>query len=250
MAARLAEKNGYTNVKVFHAGTPAWTKAGLPLLTSPQFVNERLGYLVLIDTRGPEAAKQGHIQGAVALSLARLAQEKDQFPLDRKAYLVLYAKDTNLEHLAPAVKLIAGWGYNHVSVLAGGWDGWRAINGPTQQDQVRTKIVYLPRPLPGEINSDEFMNVVHNQPQDKLILDVRSPDETASGILPGALAIPVESLASRLGELPKDKEIIVHCRTGARSQMAHSILKAAGFKTRYLNDKVEILDKRVFCCFK
>ncbi|MFH1035631.1 MAG: rhodanese-like domain-containing protein [Pseudomonadota bacterium] len=250
MAARLAEKNGYSNVKVFHAGTPEWSKAGLPLLTSPQFVSERLGYLVLIDARGPEAAKKGQILGAVALSLDSLAQEKEQFPLDRKAYLVLYGQDTGLDKLAPAVKLISSWGYSHVSVLAGGWQGWLASKGPTQTDQVRTKIVYLPRPLPGEINGDEFMNVVNNRPPDKLVLDVRSPDETTGGSLPGALSIPVDSLAGRLAELPKDKEIILHCRTGARAQMGYNILKDAGFKARYLNDKVEVLEQRVFCCFR
>ena len=250
MAARLAEKNGYTNVKVFHAGVPAWTQAGLPLISTNQFVNDRLGYLVVIDTRGEAAAKQGHVQGAVAIPLDRIVKEKEQFPVDRKAYLVLYSDNTDLDKLAPVVKEISSWGYQRVFILDGGYQGWVKNNSPIQKDLVRTKIFYLPRPHPGEITGDEFMNIVNNQPPDKLILDVRTLAETSGGLLPGAVNIPVDALSGRLGELPKDKEIITHCRTGLRAEMAYNILRNAKFNARFLNDKVEILENRVFCCFK
>ena len=52
MAARMAEKYGYTNIKVYHAGVPAWSQAGNLLLTTHDFVSKRLGYIVTIDTRG------------------------------------------------------------------------------------------------------------------------------------------------------------------------------------------------------
>ncbi len=250
MAARLAEKNGYTNVKVFHAGVPAWKKAGLPVLTTRKFVDSRLGYIVVIDTRGPQAAKKGHIQGAVAIALDRIAKEKDQFPLDRRAYIVLYADQTSLDKLAPVARLISSWGYKNVYVLQGGYRGWVAHNGPIQKDMVRTKIFYLPRPHPGEITGDEFMNIVNHRPADKQILDVRTTAEAAGGMLPGAMNIPVDELSSSLDKLPKDKEIITHCRTGLRAEMAYNILRNAGFNARFLNDKVEILENRVFCCFK
>jgi rhodanese-related sulfurtransferase len=250
MAARLAEKNGYTNVKVFHAGVPAWKKAGLPLLTSHKFVDSRLGYIVVIDTRGPEKAKKGHIQGAVAIPLARIASEKDQFPLDRKAYLVLYADETLLDKLAPVAKLISSWGYHNVYILQGGYKSWLAKSGPIQKDMVRIKIFYLPRPHPGEITGDEFMNIVNHKPAGKQILDVRTTAESASGMLPGAINIPVDELSARLDKLPKNKEIITHCRTGLRAEMAYNILRNAGYNARFLNDKVEILENRVFCCFK
>jgi len=250
MAARLAEKKGYKNVKVFHAGMPAWKKAGLPALTTKQFVDSRMGYIVVIDTRGADAAKKGHIQGAVAMPLDKVAANKDQFPLDRKAYLVLYAQDTAMDQLAPVAGEIASWGYKNVFILGGGFDGWMKANKPIQKDLVRTKIFYLPRPHPGEITGDEFMNIVNNKPKGKQILDVRTAAETASGMLPGAVNIPVDQLAASLNQLPKDKELITHCRTGLRAEMAYNILRNAGFNARFLNDKVEILESKVFCCFK
>ena len=124
MAARLAAKLGYTNVKVYHAGVPAWATAGNMLLTTDDFVKKRMGFIVLIDTRGPEAAEKGHIQGAVAIRLKDVVREKNQFPLDRKAHLVLYSEKTNATALAPVVKKIASWGYKHVYVLDGGYEGW------------------------------------------------------------------------------------------------------------------------------
>lgn len=250
MAARLAEKHGYKNVKVFHAGMPAWKRAGLPALTTQKFVASRLGYIVVIDTRGPEAAKKGHIQGAVAIPLDQVVAQRAQFPLDYRAYLIFYSQNTDLDKLAPVTKVVSSWGYKNVFILDGGYAAWVKNKRPIQKDMVRTRIFYLPRPHPGEITGDEFMNIVRTQPKDKLILDVRTRAEAAGGMLPGAMNIPVDELSANLSKLPRDKEIITHCRTGLRAEMAYNILRNAGFNARFLNDKVEILNNRVFCCFK
>jgi adenylyltransferase/sulfurtransferase len=66
--------------------------------------------------------------------------------------------------------------------------------------------------------------------EDIFVLDVREPHEYPIANL-GAPLIPVGSLEARIAELAaeKDSEIIVHCRSGARSQKAAVILKNAGF---------------------
>jgi phage shock protein E len=61
------------------------------------------------------------------------------------------------------------------------------------------------------------------------IIDVRSPGEFASGAYPKAKNIPVDALASRLDDLPRDKPVVLYCASGARSANAARILKAAGF---------------------
>jgi len=250
MSARLAAKKGYKNVKVFHAGIPAWTAAGQPLMVTQKFVKDRMGYIVLIDTRGSKAAKAGQIQGAVAMPLDKIVSEKNQFPLDRKAYIVFYGEDTNLKGIAPVIKTVATWGYQRLLVLDGGFKGWKKADGPTEKDLVRNKIFYMPRPLPGEVTGDEFMNVVRTKPAGKKILDVRTKAETASGMLPGALNIPVDELQANLDKLDKSQEHLVHCRTGLRAQMGYNILRNAKFKARFLNDKVAVLQDQIFCCFK
>lgn len=62
-----------------------------------------------------------------------------------------------------------------------------------------------------------------------LLLDVRSPGEVSRGCLPGAKNIPVQSLSGRLGELEKDRAVVVYCASGMRSSRAAGVLKGAGF---------------------
>ncbi len=61
------------------------------------------------------------------------------------------------------------------------------------------------------------------------MLDVREPDEWQQIHIPGATLIPLGELPQRLGELPKDQEIVVVCRSGNRSQAGAEILAKAGF---------------------
>jgi len=67
--------------------------------------------------------------------------------------------------------------------------------------------------------------------EDVFVLDVREPHEYPIANL-GAPLIPLGELEKRVGELAaqKDREVVVHCRSGARSQKAALILKNAGFK--------------------
>lgn len=63
-----------------------------------------------------------------------------------------------------------------------------------------------------------------------LVLDVRGRNETAGGMLPGAINIPFPELARRHGELPHDRQIVVHCQAGGRSPVAASYLRYLGFE--------------------
>ena len=67
--------------------------------------------------------------------------------------------------------------------------------------------------------------------EDFFLLDVREPHEVPIASI-GAPLIPVGELEKRIGELAahKDREIIIHCRSGARSQKAALILRNAGFQ--------------------
>jgi rhodanese-related sulfurtransferase len=66
------------------------------------------------------------------------------------------------------------------------------------------------------------------------VLDVREPAELAVEGVPGAVNIPLGQLRARLGELPRDREILVICRSGQRAYYATRILVQNGFKARNL----------------
>src|SRR5579883_2705827 len=62
-----------------------------------------------------------------------------------------------------------------------------------------------------------------------LLLDVREPDEYEICRIEGSKLIPLRELPSRLAELPKDGEIVVHCHHGGRSAQAVQLLQQKGF---------------------
>ncbi len=73
---------------------------------------------------------------------------------------------------------------------------------------------------------------------DSLLLDVREPSEIAAFAVPGALNIPLKQLRARIGEIPRDKQIDVICRSGQRAYLATRILLQNGLKARTLSGGV------------
>lgn len=64
-----------------------------------------------------------------------------------------------------------------------------------------------------------------------LVLDVRTPAEYAAGHIPGAVNIPHDRVAARLGELRpyREREIVLYCKSGRRAGIAADVLAQAGF---------------------
>ena len=60
------------------------------------------------------------------------------------------------------------------------------------------------------------------------LIDIRNPGEREGGAIPGSAHIPLAQLRLRIGEVPTDKPIVVHCAGGWRSSVAASLLRAKG----------------------
>jgi adenylyltransferase/sulfurtransferase len=73
------------------------------------------------------------------------------------------------------------------------------------------------------------------------LLDVREPNEFRIGRIPGSTLIPLGEVPQRVNEIPRDREIVVHCKMGARSARAASFLRQQGYKS-VKNLKGGILD--------
>jgi rhodanese-related sulfurtransferase len=80
--------------------------------------------------------------------------------------------------------------------------------------------------LPPQISVSEAYNKYQNG---AFVLDVRTQEEWDDFHAPNTTLIPLDQLASRLNEIPRDKEIVVVCRSGNRSQQGRDILLDAGF---------------------
>lgn len=68
-----------------------------------------------------------------------------------------------------------------------------------------------------------------------LVLDVREPEEFAAGHVDGATNLPLPQLRERLGELPRDREILVYCRVGQRGYFATRLLRQHALRARNLS---------------
>jgi rhodanese-related sulfurtransferase len=66
------------------------------------------------------------------------------------------------------------------------------------------------------------------RPSDSAVLDVREPEEFASGHVPGAVNLPQADLATRLDEVPRDRPVFVICQGGFRSLRAAQFLGQCG----------------------
>ncbi len=88
--------------------------------------------------------------------------------------------------------------------------------------------------LDGLVRSTDWQ-FVHGADKDELfLLDVRTPAEFATGTIPGAVNIPLADLRARIGEIPRDKTVILFCRVGLIAYNAARVLEAGGI-TNYYN---------------
>lgn len=81
-----------------------------------------------------------------------------------------------------------------------------------------------------EIDVNELKRKIDAK-DDFYLLDVREPNEFKIGRIPGSTLIPLGEVPQRFQEIPKDTEIVVHCKMGGRSAKAAAFLRQQGFKT-------------------
>jgi rhodanese-related sulfurtransferase len=83
------------------------------------------------------------------------------------------------------------------------------------------------------IGPDE-LNSMMLSGRDFLLLDVRTPQENKMESIGNSRLIPVQELAQRFHELPRDREIVVYCRIGNRSAYACAFLAQKGYRVKNL----------------
>lgn len=242
-SASRAEKLGYTNVKVYHDGIPVWTKRNFTVVNAKQlkegWIEKDMPH-VLVDVRPAADAEKGFIKGAVTMPAADVAKNIAKFPpKDKKPPIMIYDQNGGKDAASAAKALVAA-GYPMVNVMIGGFDAWKAAGGSAETGKLATTMVYVPKPRPGSIAIDDFKKIARDRPADSLIVDVRTRDEGSAGMIKGAVMVPEEEISDKLAEIPKDKQIVIHCSTGVRAEMAYHKLKEKGYNVKFLNAKIDI----------
>jgi DNA-binding transcriptional ArsR family regulator len=94
--------------------------------------------------------------------------------------------------------------------VAGLWDHLRRVAQAHRPHTELARRAYLGPEDTAAVDTDELLRRLARG--DVVILDVRPGAEFAAGHLPGAIHIPLEELAERIGELPRDHEVVAYCR--------------------------------------
>jgi rhodanese-related sulfurtransferase len=82
-------------------------------------------------------------------------------------------------------------------------------------------------------SADELRSLLAKEGRRLFLLDVREPQEIVNdGALAGSYNIPIKQVEARLGEIPRDKPVLVYCSQGIRAEWAADKLRRRGYRIR------------------
>ena len=228
--AGLAKKLGYTNVRAFLGGEPAWSEEGYPVYAANSFVEK--GNIVLIDLRDGDAPVKGRIPRSVQIGYEDLENRMDDIP--RNAPVVLYSD--NNDDVTDAYEDMKDAGFNTVALVKGNYQGWVASGGAVETGPIFSNEIKWVRKLgKGEVSVAEFRKAVKGELPNTFVIDARTPEEIKElGIFTNTVNIPLDEIPKRMNEIPKDKQIFIHCSTGARADLAYRELIGSGYNVKFL----------------
>lgn len=235
MSARAldaAAQAGYGNIEVMLEGVAGWTEAGYPTFADDTFI--RTGNPVLIDLRASRKDTVQRIPGSVSIPFDILEEIVDDIP--KKAPIVVYSDTIRESHAALSEFRAAG--FTKVAMVDGNFQGWKQRGNPLTSGPITTTVNWTQKTAKDEVSVTRFKKALKGG-MNALILDVRTNEEAAIGKLKNSIHIPLDELADREDELPKNKKILVHCTHGARANMAADRLRQHGFSSFFLNATVE-----------
>jgi len=166
---------------------------------------------LILDVRDKQEFVKGFIPNSIFIGLdGSFAPWVGALIADLKQPILIVApRGKNKE----TVKRLARVGYdNAIGYLKGGFDSWKNENR--------------------EIDSIETINALAFAKKYKAkmnVLDVRKPGEFTGEHIETAVNFPLDFINSNMSEIAKNKKYYLHCRSGYRSTVAASILKARGF---------------------
>ncbi|MDV3239934.1 MAG: rhodanese-like domain-containing protein [Gammaproteobacteria bacterium] len=94
-----------------------------------------------------------------------------------------------------------------------------------------------------EIDSRELARILREAPDSIQLIDVRTPQEAAQGIIEGAELVPLHLVPLRADDWSRDgRPMVVYCRSGARSAQACAFLAGRGGGRQFINLRGGLLD--------
>ncbi|MCP3925579.1 MAG: rhodanese-like domain-containing protein [Desulfobacterales bacterium] len=223
-SAYKAEKLGYTNVKVYAKGFPAWVKTKGKYAQVPvEWIKKNLDAkkdMTIIDSR-PKRKKydKGHILTAISIPNTKFKKMTKKLPKDKSKLLVFYCGGfkCKLSHKSAAQAIALG--YTNVKVFSAGYPAWKKFAKGSK------KVAIKAGKEEGSISMVAFRKIMDENPASIYLIDVRDKDEFDRGTLKTAVNIPVDVLEDKIKLFPLNRPVVFICGTGARSGESYYMVK-------------------------
>jgi rhodanese-related sulfurtransferase len=243
-SAFKAEKLGYSNIKVYPAGSPDWKAKGGQMSVSAAYLQKLMddkAPYALIDARPKRVADKGMIPTAINISDTEFDKHVDKLPADKATPLIYYCGGFECvlsdQSAAKARKL----GYTNVLTYPPGHPEWEKLHPAAAAPAgaagatggtATTATALVPGKEKGTVTVASFEQVWKASPGSIMLVDVREPKEFAAGTIKGAVNIPMNELEKKIATLPTDKPVVFVCGTGARAGEAFDTVKLLGGKVQ------------------
>ena len=243
-SAFKAEKLGYTNIKVYPAGSPEWKAKGAQVSVSAahvkKLIDEKANYM-LIDARPKRVADKGMVPTAVNISDTEFDKNVDKLPADKATLLIYYCGGLECVLSDKSAEKARKLGYTNILTYPPGYPEWEKLHGApaaagapagAAAASAAPAAALVPGKEKGSVTVDSFQAVWKANPGSVMLVDVRDPKEVASGMIKGSVNIPMNELEKKIATLPADKPVVFICGTGARSGEAYDTVKLLGGKVQ------------------
>jgi rhodanese-related sulfurtransferase len=165
----------------------------------------------ILDVRDAAEYAKGHLAGSINIGLSGQFATWAGTLLDRARPIVIIAEPAREQEAALRLGRI---GFDHVKGYL--YEGMQALAG-------RPDLVWETERMTAAMVAEEMAS-----PNPPVLLDVRNLREWTAKHIEGSVNVPLNQLQERIAEIPRNRQIIVHCAGGYRSSIAASILHQYG----------------------
>jgi rhodanese-related sulfurtransferase len=256
--ASMLMKKGHTNVNVYAAGMPQWSKNNyveIDVNIAKALHDKRL--TLFIDSRPYTKFVQGTIIGSLSVPDTKFEEYKGFMPADTKTTVVTYCGGYSCGKSHNVANNLVAMGYTNVNVLASGYPSWKDAAYPTTTTGVtKKKIIEVASDVKtflkkgedtGTVDGEWFIKNYKTFPKTVTLVNVMSPEEFKAGHISGSININAETIKPKelLDALPKTGEVVFYCGTGVRATEAWAMLaEELEYKDIY---RIFYLDANIEC---
>ena len=220
-----------------------------PVVALSRLKGKEAAFLIL-DLRALESYAQKHVQGAINMSIVSLAENLANLPRDKTLLLYCYTGQSSALAMVP----LKAYGYQAIFVNGGfaqmekagfAMDTKPVPFVPTKNEittdsrqrgvmaGIQANLLTIARQhtvktlVVADRNVKELST---DSPEKYAFVDLRPSTDFAKGHIKGAISAPLAELRSRVTMLPKDKRLVLCCKSGQLAAMSTAPLTAEGFK--------------------